>query len=54
MEMIEAQEHQRREIYSFLSAVHGGHFKKFAIRFGRSLAEERLKKKKINKKGKGK
>jgi hypothetical protein len=38
LEVAEARECQRREIYAYLSALHGGHFKKFAVRFGRALA----------------
>jgi hypothetical protein len=37
-EMAEAAASQRKEIYSFLSDLHGGQFKKFAMRYGRSLA----------------
>jgi hypothetical protein len=36
--MVEAGECQRREILSYLSALHGGHFKKFAMSYGRALA----------------
>lgn len=38
LEMAEAAASQRKEVYSFLSSQHGGHFKKFVMRYGRSLA----------------
>lgn len=48
-----AQAAQRREVYAFLSELHGGHFKRFAARYSRLLAVSATRKRKDIKKGKG-